>query len=241
MTDALKDLWRVLAETAPKAFLFVVILAVGWFAAKIVGRVVGKVLNRVGFDRLLDRGGLGKALNGSGSVIAGKLSYYAVLLLVLQMAFGVFGPNPVSALLTSVIAFLPSLFVALVLVVVSAAIASAVRGIVENAIGGLSYGKLVANIASVFIIGLGVIAALGQIGVALTVTLPVLVAVLATVSGILVVGVGGGLIDPMRARWDKYLSAAEDLRAASEAAANVSESGDAAAAELAVPATEQNA
>jgi hypothetical protein len=69
---------------------------------------------------------------------------------------------------------------------------------------------MLANIASIAIIALGVIAALNQVGIALTVTLPVLVAVLGTVGGILVVGVGGGLIKPMQGRWEHYLNKAEE-------------------------------
>ncbi|MET8837069.1 hypothetical protein ABZV78_24575, partial [Micromonospora sp. NPDC004540] len=61
----------------------------------------------------------------------------------------------------------------------------------------------------VFILGLGVIAALNQIGVATTVTTPVLIAVLATVAGILIVGVGGGLVRPMQGRWENWLTRAE--------------------------------
>ena len=61
------------------------------------------------------------------------------------------------------------------------------------------------NIASVFILGLGIIAALNQVGIATTVTTPVLIAVLATVAGILIVGVGGGLVRPMQSRWEQYL------------------------------------
>jgi uncharacterized membrane protein len=45
--------------------------------------------------------------------------------------------------------------------------------------------------------------------VALTVTMPVLIAVLATVAGILIVGAGGGLIKPAQARWERLLEAAE--------------------------------
>jgi hypothetical protein len=45
--------------------------------------------------------------------------------------------------------------------------------------------------------------------VATTVTTPILVAVLATVAGILIVGVGGGLIKPMQARAEQWLSRAE--------------------------------
>ena len=128
---------------------------------------------------------------------------------MLQLAFGVFGPNPVSGLLTGVIAFLPKLFVALIIIVVASAIAAAVRDIVSNALSGFSYGRIVATIASVFILGLGIIAALNQVGIALTVTLPVLIAILATIGGILIVGVGGGLIKPMQERWENYLTTAE--------------------------------
>jgi hypothetical protein len=67
-----------------------------------------------------------------------------------------------------------------------------------------------------------VIAALSQIGVAIAVTLPVLIAVLGTVAGILIVGVGGGLIAPMRQRWETILNRAEQEapRAAAEARNN---------------------
>lgn len=210
MTDALKDLWHTLATVAPKALLFVAILAVGFFVARLVSSAVTKVLLRAGFNRLVDKAGLNRVLGRTyPNVLAGKLTFYAVILLVLQAAFGVFGPNPVSALITSVIAFLPRLAVALALVVVAGVIAGHVRTLVYGAIGHLSYGRPLAQVASVFVAGLGVIAALGQVGIAVTVTLPVLVAVLGTLAGVLIVGVGGGLIEPMRARWENYLSKAE--------------------------------
>ena len=160
----------------------------------------------------MERGGVKRALARSqydASTIASKIVYYALLLFVLQLAFGVFGPNPISDLISGVIAFLPKLFVALVIVVVASAIAAAVRDLLSNTLSGLSYGKTLANIASIFIIGLGLIAALNQVGIALTVTLPVLIAVLGTIGGILIVGVGGGLIKPMQSRWDNYLDKAE--------------------------------
>jgi hypothetical protein len=125
------------------------------------------------------------------------------------MAFGVFGPNPVSDLLSEIIAWLPQLVVGIIIVVVAAAIASAVRDILSSTLGALSYGRVLANIAAIFIIGLGVIAALDQIGVATTVTTPVLVAVLATIAGVIIVGVGGGLVRPMQDMWQRWLSTLE--------------------------------
>ncbi|RKN39658.1 mechanosensitive ion channel family protein [Micromonospora endolithica] len=210
--DAVGDALRSVMLFLPKAVAFVAILVAGWLIAKAVLKIVDKVLERVGFDKAVERGGIRRALARSrydASDIVAKLAYYGVLLVTLQLAFGIWGPNPISDLIAGVVAWLPRAFVAIVIVVVAAAIANAVRDIIGGALGGLSYGRILATIAYVFILGLGVIAALNQIGVATAVTTPVLVAVLATVGGILVVGVGGGLVRPMQSRWESWLTRAE--------------------------------
>ncbi|MCX5064565.1 hypothetical protein OOJ91_01620 [Micromonospora lupini] len=212
VSDAVGAALRSVMLFLPKAVAFLAILVAGWLIAKAVLKIVEKVLERVGFDRAVERGGIRRALSRSrydASDIVAKLVYYGVLLLTLQLAFGIWGPNPISDLITAVVAWLPRAFVAIVIVVVAAAIANAVKDIISGALGGLSYGRVLAGIASVFILGLGVIAALNQIGVATAVTTPVLIAVLATVGGILVVGVGGGLIRPMQSRWEAWLTRAE--------------------------------
>ncbi|SER84202.1 mechanosensitive ion channel family protein [Lentzea albida] len=210
--QGLTDAWRAVATFVPKLAAFLLILLVGWFVAKAVAKLVDKVLERVGFDRLVERGGIRQMLAHSkydASDLIAKLVYYALLLITLQIAFGVWGPNPVSDLLTGIVAWLPRAAVAIIIVVVAGAVANAVRDFIGGALGGLSYGRVLANIASIFIWALGIIAALNQIGVATTVTTPVLIAVLATVGGILVVGVGGGLVRPMQQRWERWLGRAE--------------------------------
>ena len=207
-----RDALSAVLTFLPKLLLCLLILLIGYLVAKALAKAVDTVLERVGFDRAVERGGIKKAMAKSkydASDIVSKLVYYTLMLFVLQLAFGVFGPNPISDLLAGVIAFLPKLFVAILIVVVAAAIAKAVKDIVSNTLGGLSYGNVLANIASIFILGLGIIAALNQIGVAVTVTSSVLIAFLATVAGILIVGVGGGLVRPMQQRWERYLSTAE--------------------------------
>lgn len=209
--DALTDFWRSVLLFVPRAVAFIAILVVGWLIGRAVLKIVDAALERVGFDRAVERGGVGRALERSrydASDILAKLAYYAVLLFTLQFAFGVWGPNPISDLISNVIAWLPQAFVAIIIVVVAAAIASGVRDLINGALGGLSYGRLLGTIASVFIIALGVIAALNQIGIATTVTTPVLIAVLATIAGILIVGVGGGLVKPMQRRWEGWLERA---------------------------------
>ena len=169
----------------PKLIAFLLILVIGLLIAKAISKAVGKILQRVGFDRAVERGGIKKALAKSeydAATIVGRIIYYALMLFVLQLAFGVFGPNPISDLLTRIIAFIPALIVAIIIVVVAAAIAAAVKTLIEGTLGGLSYGKTLANIASLFILFLGVVAALNQIGVATTVTTPLLITILATMA-----------------------------------------------------------
>ncbi|PPK63092.1 hypothetical protein V5P93_005236 [Actinokineospora auranticolor] len=205
------DAWRMVITFVPRLLGFLLVLAVGYFIAKFAARVVVRVLQRVGFDQVAHRGGVNRVLARSrydAKDIVAKMVYYAILLLTLQVAFGVWGANPISALLTDIVAWLPKAAVAVLIVVVAAAIARAVRDFVSNVLSGLSYGRTLGTAASVFITALGIIAALNQIGVATTVTTPVLITVLATAGGIAVVGVGGGLIRPMQSRWEGWLDRA---------------------------------
>ncbi|MFR9775299.1 mechanosensitive ion channel family protein [Micromonospora sp. MS34] len=217
---ALTDFWRAVLLFIPRAVAFIVILVVGWLIARAVLRIVDVALERVGFDRAVERGGVKRALERTkydASDILAKLAYYAVLLFTLQFAFGIWGPNAISDLIRGVVAWLPRAFVAIVIVVVAAAIANAVRDLITGFLGGLSYGRVLADLTAIFILALGVIAALNQVGIATTVTTPVLIAVLATVAGILIVGVGGGLVKPMQDRWGGWLDrVAEESRAIRE-------------------------
>ncbi|GAA3194019.1 mechanosensitive ion channel family protein [Nonomuraea roseoviolacea] len=222
--QGLTDVFRQIATFVPRLIAFIVILVIGWLIAKLLAKVADKILERVGFDRAVQRSGMGRVMERSrydASGLVAKLIYYAILLVTLQIAFSVFGPNPISALLTGVVAWLPKAIVAIIIVVVAGAIAAAVRDLLASLLGGLSYGRWLATAASVFIWALGIIAALNQIGVATTVTTPVLITVLATIGAIIAIGVGGGMVRPMQERWDRWLahveSQAPQARAQAEA------------------------
>jgi hypothetical protein len=174
--------------------------------------LLDRVLERVGFDRLVERGGLRRALEGTkydASTILARIAFYAAFLFVLQLAFGVFGPNPVSDLIEGLIAFLPRIFVAVVIVVITAFVATGVREIVQASLGGLEYGRILATAAMVLIWVVGLAAALNQIEVAPEVVNGLLYAMLALVVGVGIVAIGGGGIMPMRERWERALGRME--------------------------------
>ncbi|UYM07626.1 mechanosensitive ion channel family protein [Solicola gregarius] len=212
-SGGLEDAWSSFATFIPKLVAFLIVLFIGWIIARVVAGVLGKVLERLGFGRLLDKAGLSRFFSQSSFTPVGlicKLVYYFILLIALQLALTAFGPsNPVSDIINDIVNFLPKAVVAIVIIVIVAAIANAVKDILRGVLGGVSYGEVLTNIVGVFILALGVIAALNQVGIATTVTMPVLITVLATIGGVIVVGVGGGLIGPMRQRWEGWLSSIE--------------------------------
>jgi hypothetical protein len=212
ISGGLSSAWTAIANFVPKLVAFLVIMLIGWVIAKVLGKVVAVVLNKVGFDRVVERGGLKQMLernNWNASTLIAKVVYYAILLIALEVAFGVFGPNPISNVLTAIVGWLPKLIVAMLIIVIVGAIANAVKNLVGGALSGLSYGRMIGTIAAVFIWGLGIVAALNQMGIATTVTTPVLITVLATIGGVVVVGMGGGLIMPMRQRWETWIGRME--------------------------------
>jgi hypothetical protein len=212
VAEGVDDAFRSVTVFLPKLLGFLAILVIGYFVAKALGRIANAALERVGFDKAVERGGIKKALSRSdydASDILGKVIFYALFLLVLQLAFGVFGPNPVSSLINGVIAYLPKVIAAIIIVVVASAIAAAAKGLIENSLGGLGYGRPLAVTASGAILAVGVFAALSQLEIAPEIVTGLFYALLAIVAGSAIIAIGGGGIQPMRTRWERALSRVE--------------------------------
>lgn len=204
----IEDAWASIATFVPKFIAFLLILIIGLIIAKMIAKVVNAALERVGFDKAVERGGAKNVLERSeldASDIVGKIVYYALVLFVLQLAFGVWGPNPASDILASVIAFLPQVFAAILIVVIALAVAAVAKEAIEAALGNLDYARTVAFAVSVAIIGVGIFAALDQLGVAPAIVTGLFYAILATIVGVTIVAVGGGGVKAMSTRWENVM------------------------------------
>ena len=210
--ESLERAWDNVIETLPQIALFLLILIVGWFIAKAVARILEAALEKIGFDRWVERGGIKAALAKSeydASDLLSKILFYGLVLVVLQLAFGVFGENPVSDLIDGLVAYLPNVFVAILIIVIAAYVAAAVRDIASAALGAVDYGDMLAKIAYFAVLLIGVFAALDQLEIAPTIVNGLFYGLLAIIAGSLIIAVGGGGIQPMRSRWEKWLRTAE--------------------------------
>ena len=205
--------FTTVATFIPRLIGFLLILLIGYFIAKTIAKIVDKVLERVGFDQAVEKGPIKQALSKSqydASDIVSKLVFYAIFIPVLSAAIGQLGIDALTRPMEQFIALIPKIIVAIVLVVVGGVVAGAVKKLIENSLGGLSYGKFLADGVGILVLLVFLKAALDQVGIATSVTGPLLIAILAAAAGVVIVGVGGGLIKPMQHRLEEALNKASD-------------------------------
>jgi hypothetical protein len=184
-------------EFVPKLVGAIIILVIGWFIARVVQRIAVTVLKKLKFDDLVDRSGLGGSLERAGypdsGVLLARFLYFAVLLLALQLAINVFGESQVQDALDSLIALLPRIVIAAIIVVITGAIANAVRSLLEPMVADQDAGDLLVKGAVAAIWVVGVFAAIDQVGVAQDITETLFQALVGALALILVIkfGVGG--------------------------------------------------
>lgn len=157
----------------PKLLGFLVILLIGWLIASALSRAVTFLLRKVGFDRVATRIGLsgleqrmGLRMDAAG--VLGKVVYWFVFLVFLVPAVDALGLTSVSNILNSIIAYIPNVFVAILVLFLGTLAATFVADIVRGAMSRSSIGNpnLYANIARYAIMGFVALVALEQLQIA---------------------------------------------------------------------------
>ncbi|MDP9184321.1 MAG: hypothetical protein M3O29_01470 [Actinomycetota bacterium] len=210
--QGLNEAWERVATFVPKLAGFLVIIIIGYLIAKLLARIVDGILERVGFDGWVERGALKQGLDRAGvdaSDVLATVTFWTVFLIALQLAFGVFGPNPISDLLEGLIAYLPNIFVAVVILVIAAVLAKVVTDLLGAMLGSAPAGAWIARIAGLAILVFGVFAALNQLKIAPDIVNGLYYAVLTAVVGAFIVAVGGGGIRTMQGYWERASSSME--------------------------------
>jgi hypothetical protein len=154
----------------------IILLVVGWLLADLVARVVGTLLKRIGFETMAQRTGvtgfiaLTGARDATASAIVAELIKWVIRLIFIEMAAEVLHISAITTLINSIVLFIPSLIVALVVVMVGFLIASLVGSIVRGSAAEMGFRNpnLLAGAARAVIIGLALLMALSQIGIAPT-------------------------------------------------------------------------
>lgn len=171
--NALSNAMNLILTFIPRLIGFLVILIVGLIIAVLVSRALTLLLRKVGFDRLSDRIGLthfeqrmGVHMDAAG--ILGRVVYWFILLIFLVPAADALGLSAVSNILNTLVAFLPNVFVAILVLFLGTLAATVVADLVRGATASANIGNpnIFAGIARWAIIGFAALIALEQLKVA---------------------------------------------------------------------------
>jgi hypothetical protein len=196
LTGALNDLLLFV----PRLLGALLILLVGWLIAKAVAALVTRGLRAVRFNQVADRAELDQFLDRAGvrldpASVVGKLAYWFLLLIFIGAAFNAFGLTQVTAVINQVLAYLPNVAVALVVLLVGALLAQLAATLVRGASGTARVGdpEVLAALARAAVLGFAVLIALNQlqIGAAIVNTLFVALVGSVALAGALAFGLGG--------------------------------------------------
>lgn len=191
----LEEAWQNVATIVPKLLAFFLILLIGWFIAKALSKLTNALLERVGFDGWVERGSLKEAFarnKTDASDLVAVLVFWIVFLITLQLAFGIWGPNPISDLLEGLIGYIPRIVAAVVILVIAAAVARVLTDILRPMLGAVEGGEWIARAAGVAVLVIGVFAALDELQIAPAIVVGLFYALLAVIVGALIVAFGGG-------------------------------------------------
>jgi hypothetical protein len=172
LSDALRQTGARIAALLPNLLVAVLIMVAGWVVARVTGWIVGRTLGRLGFDRAGERFRVGELLRQAGftgklSTMIGRLVYWLVLLMFLLSAAETLQLTAVRSALDRVIAFVPDLLGAALILVVGMAVAGFVRNLVVSAAsaGGILQAERLGTAFRAAIILVAAILAMGEVGV----------------------------------------------------------------------------
>jgi hypothetical protein len=135
----------------PNLFAAVIIFLLGWFVARIVQRIVSNLLAAIGLDRLAERVGLEKVLGQQSlSRLVGLVVYTLILIPVLISSLSALQleaiTEPASAMLEQILAALPALFGASLVLVIAYVIGRVAAGLVSNLLEAFGFDRVLERI-----------------------------------------------------------------------------------------------
>lgn len=172
------------------------ILLAGFAIAKMIERGTDAALKRVGFNRWMRDGGVTEALQRAGTTldpagVMAKLAFWTVMVLVILLSANALGLSVVSALFAELLAYIPNVIAAVIVLVLGIVLGEFVRDLVLASAGSVPGGPTLSRAAKGAVLVLAIFMALEQLGIAEDIVLVAFIAVFGAAA--LAAGIAFGL------------------------------------------------
>ncbi len=172
LTEALTASVGQIVAFLPTVILAVMLLGFGFVLAKVIALVITRLLQLVGFDRLLSRTAVQTLLERSGtkqkiSEILGLIGFWTIFLVFLIKASDTLQLTIVSDALTSIAYYIPKVGIAVLVLILGLIAANFVRELITMTCSsaGITHGTMVAQAVYVAVVLLIVVTAIDALGI----------------------------------------------------------------------------
>jgi hypothetical protein len=172
LTEALTASVGQIVAFLPTVILAVLLLGFGFVLAKVIALVITRLLQLMGFDRLLSRTAVQTLLERSGtkqkiSEILGMIGFWTIFLVFLIKASDTLQLTIVSDALTSIAYYIPKVGIAVLVLILGLIAANFVRELITMTCSsaGITHGTMVAQAVYVAVVLLIVVTAIDALGI----------------------------------------------------------------------------
>ncbi len=169
---ALSDFWQAFLASIPSLLQGLAFVGLGWLLGRILGWTTTRFFSRLKLDEAESRLGLSTNLQRLGldqkpSRFIGGVIFWAVFLSFLLLALEASGLEPLLAPIQAILAYLPHLLAAVLIVVAGIWAAQFVGRALQNVLAGmgLEAPQTAAGVVRAFVIVIAVILAIDQLGI----------------------------------------------------------------------------
>ena len=165
----------------------IIILIIGWIVARIIAGLVRKGLRAAGADRAIASGRAGEykqrlapGLQPSGLI--STIAFWFVFGSAILLAVSALGIEALTEAIAGVVAYLPNVIAAILILLIAIALAGAVGGLAQRLMGGTMLGRIVQTAVPALIVTIALFMALVQLKIATQIVVATYVLVLGAIA-----------------------------------------------------------
>jgi small-conductance mechanosensitive channel len=139
-------------DLAPKVVAAVAVMVVGYIVARLVATFITKLSEKIGLQRAADRSGLSTSMKNGGiertiPQLIGTIVFWLLMCVFMVASFDILDLPGITGAIEKVMAYIPKVLVATVLVVVGLLLSAFIRGVVATSMDrvGVTYSQQLAT------------------------------------------------------------------------------------------------
>ena len=152
LVNSFKQAFHNVIQFAPRLVAMLVVLVVGYIAARLIGRLIAVLCEKIGLQQAAEHSGVAQSMQHMGikrnvSAVIGTIVFWLLMCVFLMAAFNILELTGVSKAMENVLGYIPRLLVATVVVVVGLMLASFLRGVIATSADriGITYAEHLAS------------------------------------------------------------------------------------------------